>query len=51
VIGAYEDLGMQITGTRYEFGHADDYQRTLPLRLVIRISFRFLGFVSIPLIE
>ncbi len=31
VIGAYEDLGMQITGTGYEFGHADDYQRTLPL--------------------
>jgi len=22
---------MQITGTGYEFGHADDYQRTLPL--------------------
>ena len=31
VIGAYEDLGMEITGTGYEFGHADDYQRTVPL--------------------
>ncbi|HWR98517.1 MAG TPA: nitrogenase molybdenum-iron protein alpha chain [Candidatus Methanoperedens sp.] len=31
VIGAYEDLGMQVTGTGYEFGHADDYQRTAPL--------------------
>jgi nitrogenase molybdenum-iron protein alpha chain len=24
VIGAYEDLRMRITGTDYEFGHADD---------------------------
>jgi nitrogenase molybdenum-iron protein alpha chain len=30
VIGAYEDLGMKIIGTGYEFGHADDYKRTLP---------------------
>ncbi|MBV5348353.1 nitrogenase molybdenum-iron protein alpha chain, partial [bacterium] len=28
VIGAYEDLGMQIIGTGYEFGHGDDYKRT-----------------------
>ncbi|MHB1591458.1 MAG: nitrogenase molybdenum-iron protein alpha chain [Sulfuricella sp.] len=28
VIGAYEDLGMEIAGTGYEFGHNDDYQRT-----------------------
>ena len=28
VIGAYEDLGMEIIGTGYEFGHNDDYQRT-----------------------
>ena len=28
VITAYEDLGMEIVGTGYEFGHGDDYQRT-----------------------
>jgi nitrogenase molybdenum-iron protein alpha chain len=28
VIGAYEDLGMVVVGTGYEFGHNDDYQRT-----------------------
>ena len=28
VITAYEDLGMVITGTGYEFGHGDDYPRT-----------------------
>ena len=28
VITAYEDLGMQIVGTGYEFAHGDDYQRT-----------------------
>jgi nitrogenase molybdenum-iron protein alpha chain len=28
VIGAYEDLGMVVVGTGYEFGHGDDYQRT-----------------------
>ncbi len=28
VITAYEDLGMEISGTGYEFGHNDDYQRT-----------------------
>ncbi len=28
VITAYEDLGMEIVGTGYEFGHNDDYQRT-----------------------
>ncbi|MEG3639824.1 nitrogenase molybdenum-iron protein alpha chain [Magnetococcus sp. PR-3] len=30
VIGAYEDLGMEVVGTGYEFGHNDDYDRTLP---------------------
>jgi nitrogenase molybdenum-iron protein alpha chain len=28
VIGAYEDLVMEVIGTGYEFGHNDDYQRT-----------------------
>lgn len=28
VIGAYEDLGMKVVGTGYEFGHNDDYKRT-----------------------
>jgi nitrogenase molybdenum-iron protein alpha chain len=28
VVNAYEDLGMQIVGTGYEFAHNDDYQRT-----------------------
>jgi nitrogenase molybdenum-iron protein alpha chain len=28
VIGAYEDLGMEVVATGYEFGHGDDYQRT-----------------------
>jgi len=28
VINAYEDLGMRIVATGYEFGHNDDYQRT-----------------------
>lgn len=27
-IGAYEDLGMKVIGTGYEFGHNDDYDRT-----------------------
>ena len=27
-VGAYEDLGIQITGTGYEFAHQDDYDRT-----------------------
>lgn len=27
-IGAYEDLGMDVVGTGYEFGHKDDYERT-----------------------
>ena len=30
VIGAYEDLGMVITGTGYEFAHNDDYVKTNP---------------------
>ena len=29
VIGAYEDLGMEIVGTGYEFAHADDYAKTV----------------------
>ena len=29
-IGAYEDLGMEIIGTGYEFAHKDDYTRTHP---------------------
>ncbi|MGB0696082.1 MAG: nitrogenase molybdenum-iron protein alpha chain [Rhodospirillaceae bacterium] len=28
VVTAYEDLGMEICGTGYEFAHNDDYQRT-----------------------
>lgn len=28
VVTAYDDLGMVIAGTGYEFGHADDYKRT-----------------------
>lgn len=27
-IGAYEDLGMEVVGTGYEFAHKDDYERT-----------------------
>lgn len=29
VIGAYEDLGMEVVGAGYEFAHNDDYDRTL----------------------
>jgi nitrogenase molybdenum-iron protein alpha chain len=29
-VGAYEDLGIQITGSGYEFAHQDDYDRTAP---------------------
>jgi len=29
-IGAYEDLGMEVVGTGYEFAHNDDYDRTIP---------------------
>ncbi|MCG5495174.1 nitrogenase molybdenum-iron protein alpha chain [Ectothiorhodospira variabilis] len=29
VIGAYEDLGMEIVGAGYEFAHNDDYDRTI----------------------
>jgi nitrogenase molybdenum-iron protein alpha chain len=29
MINAYEDLGMDIVGTGYEFAHKDDYQRTM----------------------
>ncbi len=28
VVNAYNDLGMEIAGTGYEFAHGDDYQRT-----------------------
>jgi nitrogenase molybdenum-iron protein alpha chain len=28
VIPAFEDLGMEVIGTGYEFGHGDDYKRT-----------------------
>lgn len=28
IIGAYEDLGMEVIGTGYEFAHNDDYERT-----------------------
>ena len=30
-IGAYEDLGMEVIGTGYEFAHNDDYDRTLKM--------------------
>jgi nitrogenase molybdenum-iron protein alpha chain len=29
-IGAYEDLGMTVVGSGYEFAHTDDYDRTTP---------------------
>lgn len=29
-IGAYEDLGMEVVASGYEFGHSDDYNRTYP---------------------
>jgi len=29
-ISAYEDLGMEVIGTGYEFAHKDDYDRTFP---------------------
>jgi len=29
-INAYEDLGMEVVGTGYEFAHKDDYDRTFP---------------------
>lgn len=28
-VGAYEDLGMEVISTGYEFGHKDDYQRMI----------------------
>ena len=28
-IGAFDDLGMDVIGTGYEFGHKDDYERTI----------------------
>ncbi len=30
-VGAYEDLGMEIVASGYEFAHDDDYTRTYPL--------------------
>jgi nitrogenase molybdenum-iron protein alpha chain len=29
-VGAYEDLGMKVVATGYEFAHNDDYERTYP---------------------
>ncbi len=29
-VGAYEDLGMTVVGSGYEFAHSDDYERTGP---------------------
>jgi len=29
IIGAYEDLGMEVIGAGYEFAHNDDYDRTI----------------------
>jgi nitrogenase molybdenum-iron protein alpha chain len=29
-VGAYEDLGMIVVGSGYEFAHSDDYERTSP---------------------
>jgi nitrogenase molybdenum-iron protein alpha chain len=29
-VGAYEDLGMVVVGSGYEFAHGDDYERTHP---------------------
>lgn len=29
-VGAYEDLGMKVIGSGYEFAHNDDYERTHP---------------------
>ncbi len=29
-VGAYEDLGMEVVASGYEFGHNDDYKRTYP---------------------
>jgi nitrogenase molybdenum-iron protein alpha chain len=29
-VGAYEDLGMIVVGSGYEFAHGDDYERTSP---------------------
>ena len=28
IVGAYEDLGMKVVSTAYEFAHNDDYERT-----------------------
>ncbi len=30
MIGSYEDLGMEVIGTGYEFAHSEDYERTIP---------------------
>ncbi|KLU66021.1 nitrogenase molybdenum-iron protein alpha chain [Desulfosporosinus acididurans] len=29
VVGAYEDLGMEVIGTGYEFAHGEDYDKTM----------------------
>lgn len=30
IVGAYEDLGMEVIGTGYEFAHKEDYEKTIP---------------------
>lgn len=30
IVGAYEDLGMEVIGTGYEFAHNEDYEKTYP---------------------
>lgn len=30
-VAAYEDLGMEVIGSGYEFAHGDDYERTAPV--------------------
>ncbi|MCB8814255.1 nitrogenase molybdenum-iron protein alpha chain [Desulfosporosinus shakirovi] len=30
IVGAYEDLGMEVIGTGYEFAHNEDYEKTIP---------------------
>lgn len=39
IVGAYEDLGMVVIATGYEFGHRDDYERTFPLMPKKTLSF------------
>ena len=49
VIGAYEDLGMEIVGTGYEFAHNDDYDRTLPeLSVITSYSIHYTKLYELP---